>query len=277
MKALWNKLERAGELIMAETRLPQTSTDQEAPDPATSPTSAPALAPPAPLQTTDLDPPKTPQDGAITPQDGYKTPQEARTKTPESKSSPGGSDTATETSRHPHTHDQSGTRDTPPPSTPVSGSLPHIASRDSIRRKPVPVTSYDSSQTLREMANMAADENRQSSAGGVSTPRNPLEKTTVLLVPEQLGSKGGTPNDSTPRTHITLPKRSPLRNKMAGDGKKGRIARLKEVNGKKLWGDWWVEIAFVGVAILCLICRFTISLPFRPLKASIQEIPPYGD
>jgi hypothetical protein len=108
----------------------------------------------------------------------------------------------------------------------------------------------------------------------LSTPRNPLEKTTVFLLPEQLGSKGGSPMDSTPRTHIALPKRSPLRNKMAR-GEKGGMERLKEIDGKKLWSEWWVEIAFLGVAILCLICRSS-SLRFarpRVLCSDTTETP----
>lgn len=111
------------------------------------------------------------------------------------------------------------------PSTPKTPG--HASSADSIRRKPVPAPSSDN---LRERS--------------ASTLKNPLEKTTVTIMPDRLGEKApGTP-DSTPRTHISLP----------GSKKKGfgwrRVGRL-----------WWVEGAWCSASLLCIISESTLITP----------------
>lgn len=110
--------------------------------------------------------------------------------------------------------------------TPSSPRTPiNVSSADSIRRKPVPAPSRDN---LRE---------------GSVTPRNPLEKTTVTIMPERLGEKAPSTPDSTPRTHVSLP------------GKK------KGVGWVRIGRLWWVEGAWCSGSLLCIISESPLSSP----------------
>ena len=109
------------------------------------------------------------------------------------------------------------------PSTPKTPG--HASSADSIRRKPVPAPSQDNL--------------RDRSEGRASTLRNPLEKTTVTIMPERLGEKAPSTPDSTPRTHISLP------------GKKKRGVKWRRVGRQ-----WWVEGAWCSASLLCIISEF---------------------
>lgn len=107
------------------------------------------------------------------------------------------------------------------PSTPRTPG--NISSADSIRRKPVPAPSHDN---LREGSERA------------STLRNPLEKTTVTIMPDKLGEKAPSTPDSVPRTHISLPGR-----------------RKKAVAWKRTAKLWWVEGAWCGASLLCIVSK----------------------
>lgn len=116
----------------------------------------------------------------------------------------------------------------------------------------MPVTTYDSSMTLRELA---AGEGTRS-----STPKNPLDKVAVLVVPDQLGSKSPTcsPSGGSPRTHIVLKRREEKRTvRSVGKKMEERMRScgkaLGEVRWKEIWDGWWMEVAFWGVATLFMI------------------------
>ncbi|SPO02105.1 uncharacterized protein DNG_04778 [Cephalotrichum gorgonifer] len=128
------------------------------------------------------------------------------------------------------------------PKTPIQG-VSHISSQDSIRRKPVPAPSQDN---LRDRTT--------SESGRLSALRNPLEKTTYTILPEQLMEKAPSTPDSTPRTHISLPGRA----KETGS----------KADYKKLARLWWAEAVWLSVCLLSVIIIFAVLSAYdnRPVS-----------
>jgi hypothetical protein len=121
---------------------------------------------------------------------------------------------------------------TPATSSGSGDQKSHRVQNGSISRKPVAVSQYPSSQTLRDEARDVPN-----SRG------NPLAKSIIQVMPEKL-------QDEAPPVPLLSPKRPSVR----------VMEKKNKVEEGKVWKDlvkyWTLELIWLGISLCCIISEY---------------------